>query len=209
MHFVYCLLWLIEATRAAEVLLSFPLFLDGQERSIVVYEGQAVRHTVASFLEQHKVAMSHLDSVTREVRRKLMEDPNLVSRVMDEDKIQVASTVVDVGGGRTEEATFVLDGREEVQVLQWCNDRDLGPPCVSGILKNLAQRVRQQQVNKQAAMAVSQLQEGSGPKATSPTRQAMLMVDLLLNGQATKMIGFEGQTVAQVRVKAGRKIHRT
>lgn len=187
------------AVRAAEVLLEFPLFLDGQERSILVYEGQAVRPTVASFLQHHHVALSHLDTVTREVRRKLAEDPSLSDRVMEEDKIQVANIVVDVGGGRSEQATFVLDGREEVQVLEWCNNRDLGPACVSGILKGMAQRIRQEQMNKQAAAALAEMEDSSSsPTLPSVEGQAMLVVSVMVDDQPLKMIGFEGQTVAQV-----------
>ena len=175
------------------LLLSFPVFLDGHERSIALYEGQSARQTVTTFFEQHHVASTHIEAVTREVRRKLAESPSLADKVQDEDRIQVANTVVDIGEGRLENATFVLDGREEVQVLQWCNDRGLGPVCVSGILKGLAQQMRHIEMSKQ----VSSPTNGDHGQESQPS--AMLVVPVMLNGHYVNMIGHEGQTVAEVR----------
>jgi len=176
-----------------EVLLSFPVFLDGHQRIIEVIEGQGVKETVAKFFQQHHVASTHVDAVTREVRRKLAEEPRLVERVMEEDRIQVATAMVDVGEGQKENATFVLDGREEVQVLQWCNDRGLGPVCVSGILKGLAQEMRHRHVNKQVTG-----QSAPAEASDEQARPAMLVVPILLNGRQVNMVGYEGQTVAEV-----------
>jgi hypothetical protein len=183
-----------ERESAGQVLLSFSISVDGVARSIPIYEGIPVKDIVINFMQENKIDLSHEGTVSMEVRRQLQAlGPALSSRVHPSDQIRVVSTAVDVNGA-AENVTFVMDGREEIQVLQFCSSRSLGPACVSTILRSLATHDAHEQMLEDAKEVWGGVERPDGKEDRVP--QLAILFDV--NGQRVALVGYDGQKVQDV-----------